>query len=334
MAPYSPVGKKGRGRPDAVLLDPEAGLLSAPSLRPGQAPQAQGGAAVPLAPRFGSSSGFSLGLGLGTAPSLGLDLGLGTALSLDLNLGLRTTSGFDSRATTSLTPRSWVALRMDPGLRAALGRDVAATVVPGRSSTCPVCVRYVSFGSHREATKTHDLGLAAGRSEPFRFVPSRPETHEGISLQENRIMLKRKKKERTRGRMGKSTKWRRQSYCGRRLKIRRGSMKLLGELVALSWSASFLSALGWQSLWPWRMICARNLLHREVARLGHLRFPWATGESSRSRLARMRPPLAVVAPPVIAPPPPAPALLLRAASVDRLCGTGGDIMAGCSPLIA
>ncbi len=81
--------------------------------------------AVPLTPRFGSSSGFSLGLGLG--------LGLGTAPSLDLNLGLGTTSGFGSQAATSLTPQSWVVLRVDPGPGAAPGKSVATPAARSRT---------------------------------------------------------------------------------------------------------------------------------------------------------------------------------------------------------
>ena len=112
-------------------------------------PQAQGGTAVSLTPRFGSSGGFSLGLnlGLGTALSLGLDLRLGTgrglnlrlrlrtALGLSLCLGLGATSGFGSRAASSFTPRSWVALRVGPGPGAALRTSVATPVAHGGSDS-------------------------------------------------------------------------------------------------------------------------------------------------------------------------------------------------------
>ncbi len=125
-----PPGRRGTAGSPARL----GAALGPPSARPAsRAPQAQGGTAVPLTPRFGSSGGFSLGLGLGlgTAPGLSLGLSLGTAPSLNLKLG--TTSGFGSQAATSLIPRSLVVLRVDPGPGAAPGRSVATPATHSRT---------------------------------------------------------------------------------------------------------------------------------------------------------------------------------------------------------
>jgi len=152
----------------------------------------QGGAAVPLAPRFGPSGRFGLGLGLRPAPNFGLSLGLRAASSL----------GF--RAATSLGPSSRVALRMDLGLGVAPGRDVATAIARGGSSpgygeprADPVCGAWAPPGGCE--------GLAAlDRPSPGRFgrsdfVPckgSDPEIPwEGILLQNKPDRINKEKEE-------------------------------------------------------------------------------------------------------------------------------------------